>query len=196
MRQVAVSTDEQVILVDAHDQEIGVEEKLEAHRKGLRHRAFSIFIFRHVGESLELLLQKRSRKKYHCGGLWTNTCCSHPRPGEDLLSAANRRLKTEMGMVAQLRPVGKFHYHVSLDGGYSENEVDHVFVGFCEVIQVPDFSLDEVEETKWMLVDILQKDLVKNPGIYTPWFKPALDIAVAVEKSTYQYSLRVGHCAE
>ena len=117
---------ESVILVDEKDNQVGLMPKLEAHQKGLLHRAFSVFIF---NSDYELLLQKRAFSKYHSGGLWTNTCCSHPRDGEDTIDAANRRLYEEMGIETSLRKVFDFIYKAELDNNLTENEFDHVFYG-------------------------------------------------------------------
>src|SRR5689334_15327319 len=120
---------EQVILVDENDNPIGSAEKLAAHEQGgQRHRAFSVFIFRKRDE-LEVLLQQRASHKYHCPDLWTNTCCSHPQPGETITQAGERRLQEEMGIATPLTWVGKFHYIAHFDNGLSENEIDHVLVG-------------------------------------------------------------------
>ena len=122
-------SEEKVILVDKNDNQVGLMPKLEAHEKGLLHRAFSIFIF---NSRYELLLQKRASSKYHSGGLWTNTCCSHPREGEDTLDAANRRLDEEMGIKTSLRKVYDFIYKAELDNQLTEHEFDHVFYGVCD----------------------------------------------------------------
>jgi diphosphomevalonate decarboxylase len=172
-----IAPSEHVILVDPEDNPIGTAEKLAAHREALCHRAFSIFIFRYRKQVLELLLQQRSTQKYHGGGLWTNTCCSHPRPGEDTLSAAYRRLNTEMGFSAPLKTVGVFHYFAQLDNGYSENEIDHVLIGFCDTIEQPDFAPEEIQATQWMSITAIEQDLARHPKRYTPWFKQALGIA-------------------
>ena len=119
-------SDDKVILVDKNDNQVGLMPKLEAHEKGLLHRAFSVFIF---NNEYKLLLQKRATSKYHSGGLWTNTCCSHPREGEDISEAANRRLFEEMGIKTSLRKVYDFIYKAELDNGLTENEFDHVFYG-------------------------------------------------------------------
>ena len=119
-------SEEKVILVDKNDNQVGLMPKLEAHEKGILHRAFSVFIF---NSKYELLLQKRASSKYHSGGLWTNTCCSHPREGEDILDAANRRLDEEMGIKTSLRKVFDFIYTAELDNNLIENEFDHVFYG-------------------------------------------------------------------
>src|SRR5689334_14921661 len=117
---------EYVILVDASDNELGTMDKMEAHRKGVLHRAFSILLFNSKGE---ILLQKRSSLKYHSAGLWTNTCCSHPKPNEPMTTAAQRRLSEEMGINASLEFLYKFQYQVQLDNGLIEHELDHVYIG-------------------------------------------------------------------
>lgn len=158
---------ERVILVDANDNEIGTEEKLLAHRLGRLHRAFSVLIFNSQGK---LLLQKRAEDKYHCGGLWSNTCCSHPRSGESLKDAAHRRLKEEMGMDSEnceLKEVFSFRYCVDFANGLTENELDHVFVGISNKIPIP--NRKEVSEFKWVNLDELKADILANPTHYTPW---------------------------
>ena len=158
-----------VILVDKDDNEIGKEEKLTVHRNGLLHRAFSIFIF---NDHEELLLQRRAFDKYHSGGLWTNTCCSHPRPGEDLVAAAHRRLKEEMGFDCDLHKINKFLYLAEFSNGLIENELDHVFVGeFCGEIN-PDES--EVAEYRWVNMEQVEKDAILNPESYSYWFRYVL----------------------
>src|SRR5258708_6729560 len=121
--------DEQVILIDNKDNEIGISEKLEAHRKNLKHRAFSVFIF---NNKKELLLQKRAMGKYHYAGLWTNTCCGHPRPGEPTPQAAQRRLMEEIGIQCDLAKAFDFSYQADLENGLHENELDHVYFGFFD----------------------------------------------------------------
>ncbi|WP_129715824.1 isopentenyl-diphosphate Delta-isomerase [Pedobacter sp. SYP-B3415] len=162
---------ENVILVDENDQEIGVMEKLQAHREGRLHRAFSVFIFNGNGK---MLLQKRADNKYHSPGLWSNACCSHPRPGEDILAAANRRLQEEMGFSCRLNPAFKFSYRIALDQGMIENEFDHVFTGRFN--DDPEINLDEVSDWKWMDTGLLYEDLKKNPAHYTYWFKAAFPV--------------------
>lgn len=155
-----------VILVDQHDAEIGTMEKMEAHRSGSLHRAFSVVIFNSEGQ---MLLQKRSRNKYHSGGLWTNACCSHPQPNEDTLEAAQRRLKEELGIDLLPDYSHKFIYRVSLDNDLIEHECDHVFIGRFDgdIEQNP----DEIEDWKFMDLDELRADMVRNPDRYTYWFK-------------------------
>lgn len=175
--------EEMIILVDPDDNKIGEIEKIRAHRYGMLHRAFSVLLFRERDNLLETLLQKRSAIKYHCGGLWTNTCCSHPRSGEDLKSAAVARLKNEMGIEVPLQEVGTFHYIAQLDRGMVENEVDHVFIGTYDENEFV-VNPDEVDDFLWMNINTLQNELVNFPQKYTPWFKKALDLAlVGYEKN-------------
>ncbi len=161
---------EKVILVNEMDEPIGEMEKMEAHEKGLLHRAFSVFIF---NEKNELLLQKRAVSKYHSGGLWTNTCCSHPRKNESLLDAGKRRLQEEMGFEVPLKAVFSFIYKAKLDNELTEHELDHVLIGRFE--EAPNFNLEEVEDWKYMSMDSLATDLKLNAGIYTEWFKIVFD---------------------
>lgn len=172
----------EVILVDKNDNPLGSADKLAAHKKGLCHRAFSIFVFRKPTaaaskEDWEVLLQKRSEKKYHCAGLWSNTCCSHPSPGEDLITSGCNRLQMEMGFCVALSWVGSFHYRAELNNGLIEDEVDHVLVGFS---QNKPFLInpDEVSQAKWMKVNDLQATLNSQPDTFTPWLKRALDVAL------------------
>ena len=163
-------SEEKVILVDKNDNQVGLMPKLEAHEKGLLHRAFSIFIF---NSRYELLLQKRASSKYHSGGLWTNTCCSHPREGEDTLDAANRRLDEEMGIKTSLRKVYDFIYKAELDNQLTEHEFDHVFYGVCD--RDPKLNKDEAEDFKWIDMETLNNDIIKNEDNYTVWFKIAFE---------------------
>lgn len=168
--------EEHLILVNDLDEVIGTEEKLKAHQLGLLHRAFSVFIFRD-NAGLELLLQRRHPAKYHCGNLWTNTCCSHPRPGEAVAEAAHRRLKEEMGFEAALEPRGHFQYRADFANGLIENEVDHVFVGFANPENITP-NPEEVSECRWVPVDQLRYELQEKPDSFTPWFSQALDLAL------------------
>ena len=161
---------EHVILVDRVGREIGTEEKLKAHREGKLHRAFSIFIFNRLGE---LLLQKRSKTKYHSGGLWTNTCCSHPRLGESDYCAARRRLNEEMGFDCELTELFSFIYHAELENSLFEHELDFVFVGRYDGQPVP--NPDEVDDWKWMDVEKLRREVRENPERYTYWFRLILN---------------------
>ncbi len=161
---------EKVILVDKNDKQVGLMPKLEAHKKGVLHRAFSIFIF---NSKYELLLQKRASSKYHSGGLWTNTCCSHPREGEDILDSANRRLDEEMGIKTSLRKVYDFIYKAELDNQLTEHEFDHVFYGVFD--NDPILNKNEAEDFKWVDMETLNNDIIKNEDNYTVWFKIAFE---------------------
>jgi len=156
---------EQVILVDENDNEIGLMEKIEAHRQALLHRAFSVFIFNSKGD---ILLHQRSLKKYHCGGLWTNACCSHPRKGEATIDAAKRRLKEEMGIETTLEKAFDFIYKAEFNNGLTEYEFDHVFVGYHDGEVDPDY--DEVEEFAWVTMDRMKESTTQRSHFYTPWF--------------------------
>lgn len=160
--------EEFINLVDEKGKRIGEMEKLEAHVKGELHEAFSIFVF---NENNELLLQRRALGKYHSGGLWTNTCCSHARVGEDVESAAHRRLAEEMGFDCGLKEAGIFKYRSEdVGNGLIEHEFDHIFIGN---IGAADIAPDprEVAEWKWMDVDGIKSDISENPSEYTAWFK-------------------------
>ena len=158
--------EEEVILVNKKDIQLGLMPKMEAHRKGVLHRAFSVFIFK---SSRELLIQKRSSQKYHSPGLWTNTCCSHQRDGESTIDAANRRLNEEMGLNADLKEIFSFIYKANLKNGLIEHEFDHVLVGYTDLS--PIINIKEVEDWKWVDLSILEHDIDRNPNIYTEWFK-------------------------
>lgn len=160
---------EKVILVDENGDEVGIEEKIKAHREGKLHLAFSIFIFNNSGE---ILLQRRAKSKYHSGGLWTNTCCSHPRPGEKVEEAAHRRLRGEMGFDCNLEKVFSLIYKVNLDHNLTEYEFDHVFVGKYGGDINPNRS--EVHGFKWVRLGTLKEDMEKHPKNYTAWFKIVL----------------------
>ncbi|MDG1349778.1 MAG: isopentenyl-diphosphate Delta-isomerase [Crocinitomicaceae bacterium] len=156
----------EVQLVDTQDNPNGSMEKLEAHEKGLLHRALSVLI---INTKKEILLQRRALGKYHSPGLWTNTCCSHPYPGENPTEAANRRLKEEMGMVADLEFAFKFQYKCDFDNGLIEHELDHVFIG--ETDDTPHLNTDEAMAFKWMSIEELETDMKNNADNYTYWFK-------------------------
>jgi isopentenyl-diphosphate delta-isomerase len=155
-----------VILVDESDNEIGYLDKLEAHQKGMLHRAFSVLIFNSAGE---LLLQKRAAHKYHSSGLWTNTCCSHPKPNERMVDAVQRRLQEEMGIECETKFAYKFLYRAELDRGLIEHELDYVFTGICD--DKPVINAHEVADWKFISLAEIRKDLVKNQEAYTFWFK-------------------------
>ena len=157
---------EHVILVDGTDKELGTMEKMEAHRVGALHRALSVFIYNDAGE---MLLQRRNPEKYHSGGLWTNTCCSHPRPGEDVKPAAARRLMEEMGIETELREIFSFTYKAPFENGLTEHEFDHVFIGFSNDLPIP--NPDEVAEYRYVDKFKLIADIEAHPHKYTEWFK-------------------------
>lgn len=157
---------DKVILVDRNDSEIGAMEKMEAHEKGLLHRAFSVLLFNNEGK---ILLQKRARHKYHSANLWTNTCCSHPQPGEDTQDAARRRLREEMGIDVPTQFAYKFIYKTPLDSNLTEHEYDHVFIGTFN--GEPKINRDEVDDWKFADLDWIRKDMASNPDQYTYWFR-------------------------
>lgn len=157
---------ESVILVDENDIELGTMEKMEAHRRGLLHRAFSVLLFNSKGE---LLLQKRSSSKYHSAGLWTNTCCSHPLPGETMDHAIQRKLMQEMNINAKPVLAFTFIYRADLENGLIEHEYDHVFIGTSD--SEPVINRDEVEDWKFTSLSELQKEIKTNPDQFTFWFK-------------------------
>jgi len=154
-----------IILVDEQDNEVGVSGKMEVHEKGLLHRAFSVFIFDSNGR---LLLQQRAETKYHSPGLWTNTCCSHPRPGEETRQAASRRLKEEMGFETPLTEIFHFTYRASFENGLTEHEFDHVFAGEYEGEVFPDDV--EVMNYQYLHLFKIRKMMEADPGAFTPWF--------------------------
>lgn len=161
---------EEVILVDENDNAIGTMEKMEAHRRGLLHRAFSLLVFNSKGQ---LLLQKRSWKKYHSGGLWTNTCCSHPRPDEDIQKAIRRKLMQEMGIDATPEFSHKFIYRTSLENNLTEHEYDHVYTARYD--GEPSINHDEVDEWRFEDVSQLRDAIEKSPQDFTYWFRLIMD---------------------
>ncbi|MEM7162347.1 MAG: isopentenyl-diphosphate Delta-isomerase [Bacteroidota bacterium] len=160
---------EYVILVDRDDRPLGKMEKMEAHEKGLLHRAFSIFLF---NKKAELMLQQRAYSKYHSGGLWTNTCCSHPRADEELESATSRRLQEELGISAEVTKAFSFIYRAELDKKLIEHEFDHVFLG--EFDGIPVLNKEEVADFRYISKKELEEELAQNPDKFTEWFKIAL----------------------
>ena len=159
-----------IICVDRNDKEIGYIEKIDAHIKGVLHRALSIFIF---NDKNEVLLQKRYSGKYHSPGLWTNTCCTHPNKNESTIIAANRRLEEEMGFSCNVKEVFSFVYHVEFDNNLIEHEFDHVFFGRYN----GDIKINplEVEDYKWISLNEIIEDLKIHPNNYTFWFKYIID---------------------
>jgi isopentenyl-diphosphate Delta-isomerase len=157
---------EHVILVDELNNELGLMEKQEAHQKALLHRAFSVFIFNSDGL---LLLQQRAAEKYHSGGLWTNTCCSHPRAGETTMQAAQRRLQEEMGIDSELTERFHFRYQTPFENGLSEHELDFVYTGIFD--GTPIINPAEVMNYKWIVIDSLIEEVHKHPEKFTSWFQ-------------------------
>jgi isopentenyl-diphosphate delta-isomerase len=157
-----------VVLVNEQDEEIGIMEKMEAHRKALLHRAFSVFIFNAKGE---MLLQRRALNKYHSGGLWTNACCSHPRPGETAPDDARRRLREELGFETGLTGIFNFVYKAAFDNGLTEYEFDHVFIGNYNGLLHP--NPDEVGDYCYKNMDEIKSSMESHPHKYTEWFKIA-----------------------
>ena len=158
----------QVILVNESDEELGYIDKMTAHQRGLLHRAYSVFI---VNEKGDMLLQQRAVEKYHSGGLWTNACCSHPAPGENTQLSAQNRLLAEMGFTSFIHQAFSFSYKVSFENGLTENEFDHVYIGFYDGKVVPDKN--EVADFAWMPLSKVRKWIVEEPGAFTEWFKIA-----------------------
>lgn len=163
-------TEEKVILVDEKDWPLGEMEKMQAHRKAVLHRAFSIFVF---NDRDELMLQRRALSKYHSPGLWTNTCCSHPRPGEEVLEAGHRRLPEEMGFDCELEKIFDFVYEARLDQGLTEHEFDHVLFGRYN--DAPKINPEEVDDWKWMKMDDIAAEIETHPHKYTVWFRIAFE---------------------
>ena len=157
---------EKVVLVDRNDNPIGLMSKLEAHEKGVLHRAFSVFILNKKGQ---LMLQRRALDKYHSPGLWTNTCCSHPRESEGNIEAGVRRLKEEMGFTTPLKSMFSFIYKSKFDNGLTEHEFDHVLLGYYD--KQPLINTIEVSEWKWMSLDKIILEIKNKPEDFTVWFK-------------------------
>jgi isopentenyl-diphosphate delta-isomerase len=162
--------EEEVVLVDDGDNPIGSGPKLEVHRRGDLHRAFSVIVHNSAGE---LLLQKRASGKYHSGGLWTNACCGHPRPGEATDVSALRRLAEEMGFSCALQPLGTLKYHAALDGGMIEHELVHLFGGTYDGIVIPDPS--EASAYAWRGLADIRSAVAQTPDLFTIWFRRYID---------------------
>ena len=162
--------EEKVILVNSNDEPIGLMPKMEAHEKALLHRAFSVFV---INSNNELMLQQRALQKYHSPGLWTNTCCSHQRDGEENIEAGLRRLQEEMGFETPLEYLFNFIYKAPFDNGLTEHELDHVMLGRYE--GKPSINPEEVTSWKWMDIDLIHADLINNPADYTVWFAIIFD---------------------
>ena len=158
--------EEQVILVNENDEQIGLMPKMEAHEKALLHRAFSVFVF---NDKNELMLQQRAAHKYHSPKLWTNTCCSHQRAGESNIEAGKRRLQEEMGFVTELEESISFIYKAPFDNGLTEHEYDHILIGKYQ--NAPNINPEEVLDWKWMSLEAVKSDMSLKPELYTEWFK-------------------------
>lgn len=166
-----------VVLVDQNDREIGRMEKLAAHTSGALHRAISVIITRqHPQHGTQVLLQQRQFTKYHCGGLWSNACCSHPLPNETPMACAKRRLQQELDINCELTYKGSFIYHATLEHGMSEHELDHVYIGAFNH-QLPPANPDEVAAVRWIRLQKLQQQLEEQPILFTPWLKLVLQQA-------------------
>ena len=157
-----------VILVDEQDRPTGTMGKMEVHEKALLHRAFSVFIF---NDNREMLLQQRALKKYHSAGLWTNACCSHPKPGEDTMAAAQKRLQEELGFTTPLQKAFEFIYKAFFENGLTEYEFDHVFTGIFNKEIHPDPN--EVNDFCFMSLKEIEESITSHPAKYTEWFKIA-----------------------
>lgn len=168
--QTIAMLEEQVILVNEKDEQIGLMPKLEAHEKGVLHRAFSVFVF---NSKKEVMLQQRAFEKYHSPGLWTNTCCSHQRDGETSIAAGERRLLEEMGFSVPLTETTSFIYKAPFDNGLTEHELDHILIGSYE--GPPNLNPDEVVAWKWMSLEAIKTDIANHPKHYTEWFKIIFD---------------------
>jgi len=168
----------EVILVDENDNVIGTEEKIKAHQEGKLHRCFSIFVF---NSKDELLLQKRAKSKYHSGGLWSNTCCSHPIHGEPIEKTVHQRLKEEMGFDCELKEIFSFTYKTKLDNNLFEHEYDHVFIGKFD--GEPNPNPEEVDEWKWIGLEELKKGIQENPDSYTYWLRVSINKVISYLKT-------------
>lgn len=174
---------ELVVVVDKFGKPIGTEEKLEAHRLGLKHLAFSVLIYRYNAGQLEFLLQKRAINKYHSGGLWSNTCCSHPRPDEDIVLASKRRLVEELGVTASLKlnDIGTISYCAKFSNGLTENELDHVVIAESNKVDL-DLNPDEAEQCEWWPLSDIEQTMKAEPQTFSAWFR------LVLEKTTHHLS--------
>ena len=180
---------QKVILVDRNNKEIGTEEKIKTHKEGLLHRAFSIFVFNSKGE---LLLQQRSKNKYHSSGLWSNTVCSHPRVGESYDQAIHRRMKEEVGFDCELKKVSDFIYRAELENDLIENEHDTIFIGQYNGIIKP--NPEEVMSYKWISLSNLKKDIKNHPSNYSSWLKVILNKINFSKEYETKNSNNLGNC--
>lgn len=162
---------ETIILVNENDEMVGTMEKMKVHQLGLLHRAFSVFLF---NTQYDMLLQLRAQDKYHSGGLWTNACCSHPRPGETTIDAAHRRMREELGVDCPITELFSFTYRVKLPNGLMEYELDHVFIGFHDGPFTP--NTEEVTAVQYFSLDHIEQQLIEQPHQFTSWFKLAFPV--------------------
>ncbi|KFA97689.1 isopentenyl-diphosphate Delta-isomerase [Vibrio sp. ER1A] len=174
---------ELVVVVDKFGKPIGTEEKLEAHRLGLKHLAFSVLIYRYNAGQLEFLLQKRAINKYHSGGLWSNTCCSHPRPDEEIISASQRRLVEELGITTPLEliDIGTVSYCAKFSNGLTENELDHVVIAKSNKVEF-NLNADEAEQCEWWQRSDIEQTMKAEPATFSAWFR------LVLEKTTHHLS--------
>lgn len=165
-----------VVVVDKFGNPIGTEDKLDAHRMGFRHLAFSVMIYRYNDGQLEFLMQKRAANKYHSGGLWSNTCCSHPRPDENIIAASARRLDEELGIRDSLvlKDIGTISYRTKFDNGLTENELDHIVIAESNNVEL-DVNDKEAESCEWQSKQTIAEHLAETPQSYTAWFKLVFD---------------------
>lgn len=175
MKEIIAPCEEQVVLVDQKDEQVGLCEKIQAHEQGLLHRAFSVFLLRKQGEVFQVLMQQRATSKYHAGGLWTNTCCSHPRHAETVIQAAQRRMHEELNFSESIQEIGSFSYKANFDNGLIEHEYDHVLIG-VSLRENFNPNPEEVEQCKWINLEELRNDLQINPQKYTPWLPGVLEV--------------------
>ncbi|WKX27538.1 isopentenyl-diphosphate Delta-isomerase [Tatumella ptyseos] len=163
----------EVILVDEQDNPLGQMEKLEAHRQGRLHRAITVYIF---NTKQQLMLQQRAFSKYHCGGLWSNTCCGHPFPNESTQQAAERRLNEEMGLKLSLRKITQTYYNLPVTDGLVEHELGHIFTGYTD--QLPELNPEEAENFRFASLPEIEQALMASPEQFTPWFRKTFPILV------------------
>ena len=181
---------DQIILVDANDQQIDTCDKYTAHKEGLLHRAFSIFLCRFHNNCWETLLQQRHAQKYHSANLWSNSCCSHPQPHENILQAANRRLKQELNTTANLKEIGHIIYREEFSNHLVEHEYDHILLGidFSNPIS---FNPHEISYIKWVSIDELNQQIIEKPDHFTAWLLPTLQ---KIEGYLNKLPVDIGKC--
>ena len=175
--------DDLLILVDLNDNEIGFATKAEAHEKSLLHRAFSVFLYKYINQKFYMLIHQRAEGKYHSGGLWTNSCCSHPRKGESINEAVHRRLREELGVSAETKEIFNFVYYHRFTPKCAEYEFDHVLIGEFDS-EVESYCKSEIADVRWISFDELKESVKNSPEMYTPWFIIALGKVIStIEES-------------